>query len=175
MPNCSVTGITHSEAEAVECRKRLDHVEVANLDIFDPSLLGRFDFIVCSHVLEHLHDPRKLLTRLRGCLNPEGGVVIALPNVLFWKQRLQFLRGRFRYTEGGLMDDTHLRFFDWSTAAELMSESGFEIKQRHADGNVPFTGLLGRTIGGGANRLGLLWFPGFFGFQFVLLGRLRTA
>ena len=175
LPGCQVTGVTYSEAEAVECRKRLDSVAVADLNTFDPDTLGRFDCIVCSHVLEHLHDPRVVLARLRGCLHPDGSIVVALPNVLFWKQRLQFLQGQFRYTQGGLMDDTHLRFFDWSTAAELMSGAGFEIIRRDADGNVPFSSLLGRTIGGVANRRGLSWFPGLFGFQFVMLGRPRSS
>jgi cyclopropane fatty-acyl-phospholipid synthase-like methyltransferase len=175
IPSCSVTGVTFSEAEALECRKRLDRVEVADLNSFEPGALGRFDCIVCSHVLEHLHDPKFVLARLRGCLNPGGSVVVALPNVLFWKQRLQFLKGQFRYTEGGLMDETHLRFSDWSTAAALVTEAGFEITRRDADGNVPFASLLGRTIGGAANRRGLSWFPGLFGFQFVLLGRPRIS
>jgi 2-polyprenyl-3-methyl-5-hydroxy-6-metoxy-1,4-benzoquinol methylase len=175
IPGCSVTGLTYSDAEAAECRKRLDRVEVADLDTFDPSGLGQFDCIVCSHVLEHLRQPDVVLVRLRGCLSQNGSVVVALPNVLFWKQRLEFLRGRFRYTEGGLMDDTHLRFFDWASTAALVTEAGFDITRRHADGNVPLSSLLGRTVGGAANRLGLSWFPGFFGFQFVLLVRPRTS
>ena len=73
------------------------------------------------------------------------------------------------------MDDTHLRFFDWSTAAALLTEAGFEITRRDADGNVPFSSLLGQTIGGAANRWGLSLFPGLFGFQFALLGRPRAS
>lgn len=38
-----------------------------------------------------------------GCGGGVFGGAAALPNVLFWKQRLQFMSGRFRYTEGGLI------------------------------------------------------------------------
>lgn len=92
---CTVTGVTYSEAEAQLARAHLDHVEVADVNVIDPATLGRFDCIVCSHVLEHLTGPRRLLQALRDCLTPGGVLIVALPNVLHWKQRMQFLRGDF--------------------------------------------------------------------------------
>jgi hypothetical protein len=43
-------------------------------------------------------------SRLRAALVDGGTLIIALPNVLHWRQRLTFLRGTFRYTPGGIMD-----------------------------------------------------------------------
>ncbi len=164
---CTVVGVTYSEAEAVQARERLDRVEVADLNDFEPAGLGTFDCIVCSHVLEHLHDPQQVLRRLRACLAPGGVLLVALPNVLFWKQRLEFVRGRFRYTDGGLMDRTHVRFFDWVSADQLVREAGFEVIERVADGVFPLSRLFGSVLSDRINRAALRRFPGLFGVQFV--------
>ena len=166
---CFVTGVTHSAEEVALAETRIDAVKQADLNAFDPTALGRFDCIVCSHVLEHLHDPGTLLGRLRDCLAPGGTLLVALPNVLFWKQRLEFLRGRFRYADGGLMDRTHVRFFDWPSAAELIEGAGFRIAERAADGGLPLSSRLGPRWSGALDRRALARFPGLFGFQFVFV------
>ena len=172
---CTVVGVTYSEDEAQQARQRIDWVEVADLNHFDPATLGWFDCIVCSHVLEHLADPQQVLSRLRHCLAPGGTLLVALPNVLFWKQRLQFLRGRFRYTEGGLMDRTHLRFFDGHSAASLVRASGFDVRECSADGIFPLSRVLGQTCSSWVNRRALSLWPGVFGVQFLMVGVLASA
>lgn len=166
-PQVEVTGITGSEAEAREAGLRLDRVVLADLNRFDPAGLGTFDCIVCSHVLEHLLDPGQLLERLRPCLRSDGVLVVALPNVLHWKQRFEFLRGRFRYSEGGLMDRTHYRFYDWITAPQLMTDAGFDVIEQAADGGFPLSRKLGPVLARSIDRGAVARFPGLFGFQFV--------
>jgi len=119
-PERWVAGITHSELEAERARELLDQVIIADLETCDFRDLGEFDCVICSHVLEHLRNPADVLARLRAVLAADGVILVALPNVLYWRQRAQFLMGRFRYTEGGLMDNTHVVFFDWTTAQSLI-------------------------------------------------------
>src|ERR1700712_3083906 len=88
-----VAGITHSDREAERAREVMDQVVVADLESHDFRDLGAFDCIICSHVLEHLRNPSVVLSRLATLLAPGGSVLVALPNVLYWRQRLQFLRG----------------------------------------------------------------------------------
>ena len=164
---CRVVGVTYSEAEAHQARQRIDQVEVADLNGYEPGALGKFDCIVCSHVLEHLLHPGQVLARLRACLQPGGSLIVALPNVLFWKQRLEFLLGRFEYTEGGLMDRTHVRFFDWDSAQRLIRDAGFVVRESSADGCVPLSRRFGATLSKSIDRTGLARLPGVFGFQFV--------
>jgi SAM-dependent methyltransferase len=166
--SAAVVGITHSAAEAERARTVLDEVVVADLETYEPGVLGRFDAVICSHVLEHLSHPERWLGALRSSFNPGGRLLVALPNVLFWRQRLQFLAGRFRYTEGGLMDSTHLRFYDWETAARLVSDSGYRILDRVADGGFPgsrWLGPLRPRVNAWATGLA----PGLLGFQFILV------
>jgi SAM-dependent methyltransferase len=165
---CTVVGVTWSEAEARQARQMIDRVEVADLNDYEPQKLGEFDCIVCAHVLEHLLNPQQVLARLRACLRPGGSLIVALPNVLFWKQRIQFLLGRFEYTEGGLMDRTHVRFYDWDSAERLIRDAGYVVRERCADGGVPLSRRFGAALSMSIDRTGLRHFPGVFGFQFVL-------
>lgn len=168
LPERRVVGITHSELEAELARGVLDHVVIADLEDYDFGGLGQFDCVICSHVLQHLRNPELVLSRLQTILTPEATLLIALANVPHWRQRLQFLAGRFRYTEGGLMDSTHVVFFDWTTARRLIHRAGLRLESSAAEGGFPgsrFLGSPGRVLD--AVRLRLA--PGFLGAQFVLV------
>lgn len=170
---CQVIGVTISQEEAALATKRLDAVFICDLDDLETHDLGAFDCIVCSHVLEHIYSPHELLIKVRNILSREGKLVVALPNVLFWKQRLEFLRGRFRYTDGGLMDRTHLRFYDWKTARELVRQAGFDILTEVADGYLPLP-FLRKYVGSVASRLDSFAsnaMPGLLSTQFIIVAR----
>ena len=124
---CEIVGITYSQAEADIAARRLDKVFIQDLNIYDSNTVDVFDCIICSHVLEHLYLPENLLVKLCKNLNVDGVIIIALPNILHWKQRIEFMKGNFKYTEGGLMDKTHVRFFDWKSSRRLVEQSGLKI------------------------------------------------
>jgi 2-polyprenyl-3-methyl-5-hydroxy-6-metoxy-1,4-benzoquinol methylase len=46
-----------------------------------------FDAITMAHVIEHVHDPVRLLARCRRLLKPGGRVVILTPNIASWGHR----------------------------------------------------------------------------------------
>lgn len=164
---CAVTGVTFDEGEAVVARDRLDKVVVEDLNKFDPSKLGTFDCVLCSHVLEHLIDPGAVLRRIHKCLPDHGNLVVGLPNILFWKQRLHFVRGKFRYTQGGLMDETHFRFFDWASAQDLLRDAGYAVREAVAEGGFPLSRFLWPVNSDALDRLAVRKFPGLLGWQFV--------
>jgi SAM-dependent methyltransferase len=169
---CLVTGITGSMEEHRCAASVLDQVVLADLDDADLTSLGLFDVIVCSHVLEHLRDPGRLLHQLRPHLASGGRLVVALPNPLLWRQRMAFLAGRFRYTRGGIMDDTHLRFFDWITARRLVEDAGFQVVAAVAEGGCPGARFLPGALAAALDRLAVQLRPGLFGVQFVIEARL---
>ncbi|MBW4488034.1 MAG: methyltransferase domain-containing protein [Trichocoleus desertorum ATA4-8-CV12] len=174
--DCRVVGVTYSNTEAEVASTHLDQVIVDDLNNLSLENLKQFDCIVCSHILEHLHSPHLLLSQLHGNLTVDGVLIVALPNVLYWKQRWEFLTGRFRYTDGGLMDKTHFRFFDWQTGQELLEQNGYKVIEAEADGNFPLPVIrrfLPHSISSLLDRTTVRMFPGLFGFQFIFCCRLK--
>jgi SAM-dependent methyltransferase len=103
------------------------NVIVANLDNCLPALSGPFDVIVCGDVLEHLKDPLVVLRALTAQLAPGGLIVISVPNVAHLWIRWQLLLGRFEYTERGILDRTHLRFFTLASFKSLLWGADLKI------------------------------------------------
>ena len=175
---CEVVGITYSEQEAKIASRRLAKVVCADLNNVDFSSLDNFDCAILSHILEHLYRPDEVLERLKRALHPQSVIVVALPNVLFWKQRREFLMGRWRYEDGGIMDRTHFRFFDYWSAGKLLGEAGYEIVATTKDGAFPLT-RAGRKLMGPAalsiDRFACNRWPGLFACQFVYLAKLRNG
>jgi cyclopropane fatty-acyl-phospholipid synthase-like methyltransferase len=166
---CEITGVTYSEDEAKIARQHINQVKVADLNTIDTSEIGKFDCIICSHVLEHLYQPEELLKKLYSNLSDNGVLIVALPNIMFYRQRWQLMKGNFKYTEGGLMDSTHFRFFDWDTAQKLITESGFKLTSSRSYGNVPLP-ILRKIIPSFAHKIdnwALNKKPGLFGWQFI--------
>jgi 2-polyprenyl-3-methyl-5-hydroxy-6-metoxy-1,4-benzoquinol methylase len=171
-----VAGITYSAQEAELASGRLSQVYCADLNDFDFGPLGKFDCIILSHILEHLCDPQELLDRLKRALAPESVIVVALPNVVWWKQRLQFLIGRWQYQDWGILDRTHFRFFDKKSSAELLESAGYEILRCKNDGPFPLIKPVRELIGSKAESIDNFTsdlMPGLFAAQFVYLARVK--
>lgn len=111
-----------------EAEKRLDEVFVADVERFDWSLLAgeTFDCVIFADVLEHLADPAAVLRQVVKLLAPGGSVVCCIPNVAHWSVLTGLIRGEWTYTETGVMDRTHLRFFTYSSFKALLKECGLE-------------------------------------------------
>ena len=118
------------------------------------------------------------MERLKYVLNPESVVVVALPNVVWWRQRFEFMIGRWRYRDWGILDRTHFRFFDMQSSRELLEQAGYEILRTRRDGHLPFFARIKKLIGplaDGIDRLMCGLAPGLFSFQFVYLARIRQS
>jgi SAM-dependent methyltransferase len=171
-----VVGNKYSSQEAEMASGRLSQVICAELNNFDFSSLGKFDCVILSHILKHLYSPEELLERLKCVLGPESVIVVALPNVVWWKQRLEFLIGKWRYQDWGILDRTHFRFFDMHSSEELLEQAGYEILRRRRDGRFQFIKPIRKLIGPFAKRIDrfVSWLaPGLFAMQFVYLARIR--
>jgi 2-polyprenyl-3-methyl-5-hydroxy-6-metoxy-1,4-benzoquinol methylase len=130
---CAVWGVEQDKQAAEVAREICDRVVIADLESEEvwSALEGEtFDVIFALDVLEHLRQPAPVLRRASRHLKPTGIVVVSLPNVTHGALRLNLLRGHFEYTPVGLLDRTHLRFFDRRSAEQLMADGGLVISER---------------------------------------------
>jgi ubiquinone/menaquinone biosynthesis C-methylase UbiE len=182
-PHKRIYGLTGSPAEAAEATKHLEKCWVTDLESELPPETNahRFDVLVFSHVLEHLRDPQLVLKRLVQTLRPGGTCIIAVPNVMMWRQRWEFMCGRFEYQKHGTMDETHLRFFSYDSAApRLLAETPeLELLSSSVTGSVPLWVLrrhiLPASISRHIDQAATLRWPNLFGSQVLLKCRKRGA
>ncbi|MFO7683675.1 MAG: class I SAM-dependent methyltransferase [Chloroflexota bacterium] len=171
----STTGITISVEEQKQAAAFCDRVYLADLNFGIPEEIeGEFDIVLLSHVLEHLIHPESLLQSLFRVLKPAGRIAVALPNVMVYSQRLQFLKGRFDYTSTGLMDETHVRFYTFSTGTSLLEKNGYDLLISRADGAFPFWKTRRYLPGSwvtALNTWATTWRPGLFGSQLLYLAK----
>jgi 2-polyprenyl-3-methyl-5-hydroxy-6-metoxy-1,4-benzoquinol methylase len=170
-----IDGITLSISERTEALKYCQTVIIHNLESGLPSeLKGPYDFVICSHVLEHICWPEKLLRDIRERLSIEGRLVVALPNIFFYKNRWNLIRGRFDYEESGLMDNTHFRWYSFRSAQALLASAGFEVLRAGADGSFPIPfrrRFFSRRVTRPLDAWATASFPGLFGYQIVFIAR----
>lgn len=88
-----------------------------------------FDVIVLADVLEHLVDPGRVLDtiRKRDLLAENGVLVVSVPNASHESLLLSLLAGRFTYTDSGLLDRTHVRWFTRDSFKLLCEEHGYVV------------------------------------------------
>jgi 2-polyprenyl-3-methyl-5-hydroxy-6-metoxy-1,4-benzoquinol methylase len=86
---------------------------------------GFFDYIICADVLEHLRDPWNMLKRFHDMLKPDGFLLASIPNVMHHSVIRDLINGKWTYTDAGLLDRTHLRFFTPSTILDMFVKAGF--------------------------------------------------
>jgi SAM-dependent methyltransferase len=125
-----VVGVELNPRAAAEARAMLDEVVVADIEKDPlPFADGSFDCIVYGDILEHLVDPWTTLHSQRRLLTPAGAVVVSIPNVAYWRNVLDILRGRWEYTASGTLDATHLRFFTWAGIEQLLDQAGYKVER----------------------------------------------
>lgn len=129
---CHVYGIEIDPEAAEAARPFCQEIvkgDIETLDLVRIFSLRRFDVIVMADVLEHLKDAGKLLALLPGLLTTGGFILLSLPNGAHGSIGLEILDGRWQYRQLGLLDRTHLHFFDKDAITILLDEAGFYISR----------------------------------------------
>ena len=129
---CSVIAVEMDPCAAEVARPHCEQLLVADAETldFERAFTGdTFDAILFLDVLEHLRDPAAVLRRVAPLLGDRGELFASIPNVTHGAIRLALVAGRFPYSETGLLDRTHLRFFDGPGVQQLFRESGYRVTQ----------------------------------------------
>ena len=169
--NCVVTGIELDAKAAQKAKKFCKKIFIGDIEkILQESQLGneKFDIILLADVLEHLKEPERVLQEVKKYLKSEGSVIVSLPNIAYFQIRCKILLGSFEYTDRGILDCTHLKFFTRHSMNKMFSRCGLDITKQIPVGNLSC--LLG--------KLGLIidrTIPGLFAVQFLSVLKKKTV
>ncbi len=97
-----------------------------------------FDFITMSHVIEHVPDPKAVLSQAMTLLKARGSLFLETPNVQSYGHR------RFGRHWRGLEPPRHLALFHWKSLERLLRQSGFSRIKRLPQINV-YPGLAAKS------------------------------
>jgi 2-polyprenyl-3-methyl-5-hydroxy-6-metoxy-1,4-benzoquinol methylase len=181
IPGCEVDGITHSRPEAGLAGRYMRDCWIFDVEgpIPNDVKLRRYDAVIFSHVLEHFRNPARIVSTYSTYLKPNGVILIAVPNILSWRMRARFLRGDFTYAETGPLDNTHLRFFTFLTADELLlgETPSLSLEAKLADGGFPLwwarRGFLPKSACSLIDSWACRHWPNLFAEQILLKARKR--
>ena len=131
-PGCEVTGIEmlgKAAAMAAQAYSRVIEGTFEQLDFAAEGLIaGSFDAIIAADFLEHIYNPWQALQRVKSLLAPGGAIYISLPNVRNLNIMSALAAGEWRYQGAGILDITHVRFFTLAQATEMLSQTGWLIR-----------------------------------------------
>lgn len=122
-------GVEKDEKLCALAKEKLDAVilgDIENLKLNYPE--GYFDCIMYADILEHLTEPLNILEKHKVYLQRNGYVIASIPNVRYYKVILRLiLSGAWDYSDAGMLDRTHVRFFGLINIIELFEKAGYEI------------------------------------------------
>lgn len=90
---------------------------------------GKFDYIVFGDVLEHINDPQNAMETFKIFLKKDGAFLASFPNISHGSIKMNLLIDDWTYTEVGILDKTHIRFFTHKSIAPFLAEIGLKITE----------------------------------------------
>ena len=85
-----------------------------------------FDYILFTDILENLSDPWSVLHTFKKYLRVGGTVLASVPNVMHYSVVAGLLNGRWNYTDSGILNKKHLRFFTPAEVQRMFAAAGYE-------------------------------------------------
>ncbi len=127
---CTVYGVEIDEDAFSVCKKYLKKGLCGDIEDYawQEKFSGvTFDYVIFADVLEHLHDPKRVIQEVKPFLKEDAEILVSIPNIAHNSVLIELLQGRFDYTGTGLLDNTHIHFFTMQTCREMFEESGYHL------------------------------------------------
>ena len=131
---CVLDGLTYHAEEAELAFPHYARLEIMNLEEEFPSTKfgdNYYDVIVCADILEHLRNAEAVLADLSQMLSPAGKIIISIPNPTYMGVVFSLLNSEFSRTEEGLLDRTHVQFFDRRGLENIVRNTGLFVEQSY--------------------------------------------
>lgn len=130
-PERQVWGLEMNPDAAAKASNICDKVITGSFDEKVSELpLNYFDCVVFNDVLEHLYDPWSTIRQVKSILSPVGVLVTSIPNFRYISNFITEIlyHKDFEYKpEGGILDDTHIRFFTSKSMQRMFLREGYEV------------------------------------------------
>jgi len=124
-----VTGIDITPEAVIEASKFLNEAHCMKVEeFFDLYPYRQFDIAIFGDVLEHVTNAEEVLRLTSLALKPTGRVIASIPNVGHLAVRAMLLEGRWEYSDLGLLDRDHVRFFTKDTIYQLFHNAHYDVK-----------------------------------------------
>ena len=101
-------------------------------DWYDYYSTRKFDAIIFADVIEHLNKPKEVIEKAKSLLKEGGKILFSVPNVAHNGVIAQLINNNFKYTETGILDYTHVKFYTYYSFHELMEQCGMVIYSEKA-------------------------------------------
>lgn len=129
-PACETWGVEIVTEAAEKAATRNDRVIKAALEEAVELPEAYFDVVTMNDVLEHMPWPEPALGVVRRVLQPNGRLVLSLPNVRYYLNvRDLVFRNDWEYRDWGVLDRTHFRFYTTKSATRFLHQNGFHVEQ----------------------------------------------
>lgn len=135
-----VGGVEPFGPAALEARTRLTWVLQGEFPDTRLQDRGPFDIIVMADSLEHIVDTWAAMAQVRELLAPNGRLLLSVPNVSHYTIIRQLLRGDWTYTQSGLLDRGHVRFFTPQSLCRLLRDNGLTVERQRCIRSLPRRG-----------------------------------
>ena len=127
-----IVGIEVNEAVKEEAKKKLDQVIITDIEELELSFEDNyFDCILLADVLEHLYDPWTILQKVYPLLKESGFILASIPNIQHWSILLKLISGKWDYTNTGILDVTHIRFFTEYSIKRMFIDAKYAIERNY--------------------------------------------
>jgi len=103
-------------------------LDKVSIDLFN-NLNKNIDFIICADVLEHLKNMDNILNWISLYMqkNMDCTLLVSFPNITYYGVIYELLHGKFKYNNLGILDNTHLRFYDKFELEKKFNEHALEV------------------------------------------------
>lgn len=125
--NVHIVGLDIDTQDVELAKRNLNEAHLINIETDDLGFLGQFDAIIFADVIEHLLDPVAALKKIKPLLKKNGKVIFSIPNMANVTIRIELLKGNFEYKDFGLLDRTHLHFYDKKEVQRVFNEAGYQV------------------------------------------------
>jgi 2-polyprenyl-3-methyl-5-hydroxy-6-metoxy-1,4-benzoquinol methylase len=124
-----IVGIEINQKAAADSSDHLDALFIGDVETMDlPYSDKYFDYILLADVLEHLINPSDVLHKCKNLLSDDGYVIATIPNIKHYSVLLGLiLFDEFRYTDHGVLDKSHLRFFTKKEIKRMFRDEQLEV------------------------------------------------